>query len=285
MTDQPMTHELARDFAAAYVLGALEPAEEAAVREHFLSCPEPHDEFAELGGVVHYLAETPGVELVEPPAGLRDRIMAAAAADLASRGGAARPSESPVAAPNAIPFPSTTERRERVDHTEQRAWPGTSRISWAAQIAAVVAIVVLGGWNVFLQGELSNARVYDRAIAAVIDAAAKPGSQTVVLTAAEASRGGGIAAVTPDGSMLMAMRDLPPTLGTQVYEAWVIVGEAPPVPVGNFTVGPNGTATVTTQAVATPPGSTIALTLEPAPGSKVPLGPIVATGVSTAPES
>ena len=284
MTDQPMTHELASDFAAAYVLGALEPAEEAAVREHLLSCPEPHDEFAELGGVVQYLAETPDLELVEPPAALRDRIMAAAAADLAARAGAAGPTP-PVTAPSPTPFPSTTESRERVERTERGARRGTSRLGWAAQIAAVVAIVVLGGWNLLLQGELSNAQGYDRAIAAVIEAASKPGSQTVVLTAAEGSRGGGIAAVTPDGSIVMAMRDLPPTLGTQVYEAWVIVGEAPPVPVGNFTVGPNGTATVTTQAVATPPGSTIALTLEPAPGSKAPLGPIVATGVSTAPQS
>ena len=283
MTAQAMTHELARDFAAAYVLGALEPAEEAAVREHLLSCPEPHDEFAELGGVVQYLAETPDLELVEPPAALRDRIMAAAAADLAAREGATGPTGPPGTAPNPTPFPSITEPREG---KERRARRGTSRLGWAVQIAAVVAIVVLGGWNLLLQGDLSNARGHDRAIAAVIDAAARPGSQTVVLTAAEGSRGSGIAAVAPDGSIVMAMRDLPATTGTQVYEAWVIVGEAPPVPVGNFTVGPNGTAAVTTLPVAMPPpGSTIALSLEPAPGSKAPLGPIVATGVSTAPNS
>ena len=35
-----MTHETARGFAAAYVLGALEPAEEAAVREHLRTCPD-----------------------------------------------------------------------------------------------------------------------------------------------------------------------------------------------------------------------------------------------------
>jgi anti-sigma-K factor RskA/putative zinc finger protein len=285
MNDQPMTHELARDFAAAYVLGALEPAEEAAVREHLLSCPEPHDEFAELGGVVQYLAETADLELVEPPAALRDRIMAAAAADLAARAAASGSAPAPAAAPSPTPFPDGAERTARDERTERLSRRGTSRLGWVAQTAAVVAIVVLGGWNLLLQGELSNARAYDRAIAAVIDAAGKPGSQTVVLTPAEGSRGSGIAAVAPDGSVVMAMRDLPPTAGTQVYEAWVIVGEAPPVPVGSFTVGPNGTAAVTTQPVATPPGSTIALSLEPAPGSAAPLGPIVATGVSTAPKS
>jgi Anti-sigma-K factor rskA/Putative zinc-finger len=281
MSDQRMTHELARDFAAAYVLGALEPAEEAAVREHLLSCPEPHDEFAELGGVVQYLAEIPDLEMVDPPAGLRDRIMAAAAADLAARTGAASPADAPTA-PTPTPLPTVAERTER---TERGARRGTSRLAWAAQIAAVVAIVALAGWNLLLQGELSNARAYDQAIAAVVDAAAKPGSQTVVLAPAENSRASGIAAVAPDGSVVMAMRDLPATAGTQVYEAWVIVPNSDPLAVGGFTVGPSGMAAFTTRPATTPAGSTIALTLEPTPGSTAPLGPIVAAGVSTAPKS
>lgn len=262
-----MTHEQALDLAAAYVLGALEPAEEAAVREHLQTCPLSHEEFAELGGVVPYLAEVPDLELVEPPPALRDRIMAAAAADLAERTGTTP----------AAPFPSAAERAER---TSRRA---TTRLGWAARIAAVIAIVVLGGWNLLLQGQLSDARAFDRAVAAVIDAAGKPGSQTVVLSPQPGSRGSGIAAVAADGSVVMAMRDLPATAGAQVYEAWVIVGTAAPVPVGGFTVGPTGLATVTTQPVATPPGSTIALSLEPGPGSTAPRGPIVATGVSLAP--
>jgi anti-sigma factor RsiW len=261
VNDEPMTHETARGFAAAYVLGALEPAEEAAVREHLRTCPEPHDEFAELGGVVPYLAELPGLELVEPPASLRDRIMAAAAADLAERG-ATKPT-----AAAALASPART-------------------LAWAARIAAVVAIVVLGGWNLVLQGQLSDARAYDRAVAAVIDAAGEPGNQTVVLTPTKDGRGAGIAAVAADGSVVMALRGLAATTGTQVYEAWVIAAGSPaPVPVGGFTVGPTGTAAFTTQPVATPPGSTIALSLEPSAGSTTPRGTIVATGVSTAPKS
>ena len=282
MNVQPMTHVLAVDLAPGYVLGALEPAEEAAVREHLLTCPESHDEFAELGGVVPYFADFPDLELVEPPASLRDRIMAAAAADLAERTATAPSAVAPPAAQAApatpaIAFPSAAERQARRDRT--------GALGWAMRIAAVVAIVVLGGWNLLLQGQLSNAQAYDRAVAAVIDAAGRPGSQTVVLTATPDSRGSGIAAVEPDGKLVMALRDLPATSGTQVYEAWVIVGPAAPVPVGDFTVGPPGTAAVTTQPVTTPPGSTIALSLEPAPGSTTPLGTIVATGVTIAPQS
>ena len=298
MNDEPMTHEIARGLAAAYVLGALEPAEEAAVREHLRTCPEPHDEFAELGGVVPYLAELPGLELVEPPASLRDRVMAAAAADLAERTAAtaatapaapgatiaspprvAAPVASPAAAPGpTVQFPSAAARAERAPRRPYS-------FGWAARIAAVVAIVILGGWNLILQGQLSDARAYDRALADVIDAAGKPGSQTVVLTPTKDSRGSGIAAVEPDGSVVLALRDLPATAGTQVYEAWVIVGKAAPVPVGGFTVGPTGTAAVTTQPVPTPPGSTIALSLEPSPGSTAPRGTVVSTGVSTGPKS
>ena len=84
----------------------------------------------------------------------------------------------------------------------------------------------------------------------------------------------------------MAMRDLPATAGTQVYEAWVIAAGSPaPVPVGSFTVGQAGTAAFTTTPVTTPPGSTIALSLEPGPGSTAPRGTIVATGVSALPKS
>ena len=285
MSDQRMTHELARDFAAAYVLGALEPVEEAAVREHLMSCPEPHDEFPELGGVVQYLAEIPDLEMVEPPAALRDRIMAAAAADLAARAGAAGPANAPLTAPTPTPLPTVAERTDRLERTERGTRRGASRLAWAVQIAAVVAIVVLAGWNLLLQGELSNARAYDQAIASVVDTAAKPGSQTVILAPAENSRASGIATVAADGSVLMAMRDLPATAGTQVYEAWVIVPNSDPLAVGGFTVGPSGMAAFTTRPATTPAGSTIALTLEPTPGSTAPLGPIVATGVSTAPKS
>jgi hypothetical protein len=277
MNDEPMTHELALDLAAAYVLGALEPAEESAVREHLLWCALSHDEFAELGGVVPYLAEMPDLELVEPPPALRDRIMAAAAADLAEQTTATPVAATPAAGSPAVSFPSPAERADR---TKRRP---TSPLGWAARIAAVVAIVVLGGWNLLLQGQLSDARAYDRAVAAVIDAAGKPGSQAVVLTPQPGSTARGIAAVAPDGSVVMAMRDLPATAGTQVYEAWVIVGKAAPVAVGGFTVGPTGLAAITTTPVATPPGSTIALSLEPSAGSTAPRGEIVATGVSLAP--
>jgi anti-sigma factor RsiW len=279
MSMQPLTHEQAIDLAPAYVLGALEAADMAAVREHLATCPESHVEFETLGSVVPYLLESPDIELVEPSVSLRDRIMAAAAADLAGRSGepAAEPPTAPATAPTTV-FPSATEREERIRTR-------TGRIGWAMRIAAVVAIVALGGWNLLLQNELTTARRFDQAVSRVLTAAAESGSQTVVLTPTENNQASGIAAIRPDGSVVLAMRNLPPTKGTEVYETWVIVGSAAPVPVGDFRVDANGLATATTRPTQAPPGAVIAVSREPQPGSTAPVGPIVSTGVGLAPSS
>ena len=278
MSMQPLTHEQAIDLAPAYVLGALEATDMAAVREHVATCPESHAEFETLGGVVSYLAESPDIELVEPSASLRDRIMAAAAADLAARSGRqAVPATEPATAP-LIAFPSVTERGAR-------ARSRTGRLNWAMRIAAVVAIVALGGWNLLLQSELTTARRFDQAVSQVLSAAAEPGGQTVVLTPIENNQASGLAAIRPDGSVVLAIRNLPATRGTEVYETWVIVGDGAPVPVGDFIVDANGVGAVTTRPTTAPPGAIIAVSREPQPGSTAPVGPIVSTGVGLAPSS
>jgi hypothetical protein len=275
MSAQPMTHEQAIDLAAGYVLAALEEVELAAVREHLATCPESHAEFEQLGSVVPYLLEAPQIEIVEPPAALRDRIMAAAAADLAAR--RAEPTAAPTGE-RTTDFPTATERNER-------ARARTGGLGWAMRIAAVVAIVALAGWNLLLQNDLTSARRFDQAVSSVISAAAEPGSQTVVLTPTENNQASGIAAIRPDGSVVLAMRNLPPTTGTEVYETWVIVGSGAPVPVGDFRVDANGVAAATTRPTEAPPGAVIAVSREPKPGSTAPVGPIVSTGVGLAPPS
>jgi anti-sigma-K factor RskA len=287
MTEPRMTHEQARDLAPGYVLGALEPAEEAAVRDHLATCAEPHPEFEALGGVIPSLTELGELPLVEPPASLGARIMAAAAADLAEHPRAARPSSTtpttatatpPTAAP--VAFPSASERAAR---DERRERDRTHRLDWGLRIAAVAAIVVVGVYGLSLQGQLDRAQRFDRAIAAVVQAAGQPDAKTVVLKSGEGATATGIAAVAANGSVVLAMHDLAATSGSQVYEAWVIVGKQAPIPVGGFTVDSTGTAAFTTRPATTPSGATIAVTLEPKEGNTAPTGPIVAAGVATSP--
>jgi anti-sigma factor RsiW len=286
MNERPMTHEQAIELAAGYVLGALEPAEEAAVRAHLRSCPESHEEFAELGGVVPYLADWPDLEIVEPPASLRDRIMTAAAADLAER-------TSSTTEPTAFPGPA--QRAERAGAAGRRR---SGALDWALRIAAVLAIVAVGAWNLQLQGQLTNLRGevtdlrqqataaadYQRAVSAVLDVAAEPGSQTAVLAAQAAGGPRGIAAVGADGSIQLALQDLAPTTGDQVYETWAIVPDRDPIPLGSFKVGPTTTASFQSKPGPAVPGVVVALSREPRAGATAPTE-VVSVGAASGPSN
>jgi len=273
-----LTCDEVREMAGAFVLGALDAREEAAVRAHLETCADPHAEMAELGGVLPAFAEI--VPVVEPPAGLKARIMAAAAADLEARGGARSAGAAAVATPAPAPattpvtFPTAAERAAR------RSRPTTG--IWLLRIAAVLAIALLGGWNLLLQNDLSAARSYEQGVAAVLDAAAQPGSLTAILTA-DGGTGSGLAAVDANGNVSLAMRNLAPTSGAAVYEAWVIASDGVPVPLGGFQVGKDGTASFRASGLPTSSGIVLALTLEPGPGATAPTPPIISKGIAAGP--
>jgi anti-sigma-K factor RskA len=149
------------------------------------------------------------------------------------------------------------------------------------RIAAVVAIVALGGWNLLLQGQVSVAKTYEQNVAAILDVAAKPGSLTAILTA-DGGSGSGLAAVSASGTVTLAMQDLAPTTGSTVYTAWVIGSDAVPVPLGSFAVGSNGTAAFSAATPRIATGSVLALTREPGPGATTPTLPIISKGQAKA---
>ena len=268
-----------RDRAASFVLGALHADEADAVRAHLASCADPHLEMAELGSVLNVLAES--VPAVEPPAALKGRILAAAAADLEARGRGAVAAEAPIApaaAAEAAPiaptaFPTTAER-------QQGAADRSGIASWAMRIAAVLAITLLGGWGLLLQNQLDHARGYEQAVAAVLGVAGQAGSLTAVLTPEGGDGPAGLAAVASDGTVRIAMRDLPATTGNQVYEAWVIGSDGVPRPLGGFRVGDSGIAYFEGGGPPTRAGIVLALTLEPGPGATAPSSTPVSLGTA-----
>ncbi|HVL54181.1 MAG TPA: anti-sigma factor, partial [Vitreimonas sp.] len=95
----------------------------------------------------------------------------------------------------------------------------------------------------------------------------------------------GLAAIAGDGSAVLAVEGLSATQGSQVYETWFIGSTGTPVAVGGFAVDRDGVARFTTRPGPVEPGVTVALTLEPAPGATEPGGPVVVSGVATAPSS
>jgi hypothetical protein len=235
---------------------------------------------AELGSVVPALFEA--VEIIAPPTGLKDRILAAAAADTQRAG-----------APQVAVTPPAARRRPVVD--EPRGLESIFRRPiWAAvSLAAVLAVVALGAWNVQLQdqnlrlqNDVAALAAYRDGVVEVLDVAGTPEAQLAVLTDPSGAAGpSGLAAWGADGTVALVMRDLAPTSGTQVYEAWLIAADGVPIPIGSFRVGADRTATFGTNHVPLGEGVTVALTREPAPGATTPTIPIIVAGVAQSQES
>jgi Anti-sigma-K factor rskA len=140
-------------------------------------------------------------------------------------------------------------------------------------------IAVLGAWNLSLQGEVSTLGEFRSAVATVADAASQPGAISGALAGAGAGSPRGVAAVSPDGTLIVAVSGLTATHGSEVYEAWLIMAGRDPVPVGAFRVGGEGTGVLRSTAAGAAPGATLALTREPASGATKPTLPIVSSGV------
>jgi hypothetical protein len=275
-----MSHAEVMELAAAFVLDSLDPAEMARVRDHLATCPESHADLEALGAVVPMLARS--VPVVEPPAGLGPRILAAARAEgaradadraaTAASEAALRPAPVPVPVP--IPVPPRPEPRRPaaiLDLFRRPAWG-------VAALAAVVAIAILGASTLQLRSQVTDLTAYRDGVAAVLAAADASGGQIAVLHDATASGPTGLAAVDASGRLVLAMRNLAPTSGNQVYEAWLIGADGKPLPAGSFSVPASGTGTLTASISGSEPGVTVALTREPGPGATTPTLPIVASG-------
>jgi anti-sigma-K factor RskA len=75
-------HDPRREEVAAYLLGALEPAEAGALERHLEGCPDCRAELRWLEPALQTLPES--VEPVDPPPALRDRVLSQARAEAGS---------------------------------------------------------------------------------------------------------------------------------------------------------------------------------------------------------
>jgi anti-sigma factor RsiW len=272
------------DLAPAFVLGALDATASDAVRRHLAECPEPHAEMAELYSVVPALFEV--VEPVAPPAGLKDRILAAAASD----------TQRATATQRGLDAPGPTDRQRVVEPPAGAARPAAQERTpgwtssfrhpiWAPiALAAALAVAALGFWNLQLQQENAALVAYRQGVVELIEEATAPGAQLAVLAPPAGSGQSGVAAVAADGTVALVMRDLAPTTGSQVYEAWIIAGQAAPVPIGEFTVTAGGLGTFQADQPEVGEGLVVAVSLEPGPDSTTPTT-VVAAGQAQARQS
>jgi hypothetical protein len=263
----------AEEMAALCVLDVLTPEEAAPVHAHLAACAEPHTDIGRAAEAAGALALS--VDPVPAPTGLRDRLMA---------GIAATPQ-----VPDALGSAVTTEATP-VAPTQQRLEPSPvmplrrpgrasrpSRLVWLGLAAAAAIVLVLGGWNLSLQRQVSDA---DRQLALVrqaIAAASDPTSTVAPLTGTEAAPGAsGVVVIPAAGTGYLMIQGLPALADDRVYQAWYLAGGAP-TSAGLMDPSSEG-VTVLAGLQPVPGTDTIALTVEPAGGLPSPSGAIVIMG-------
>jgi anti-sigma factor RsiW len=269
------------ELASGYVLGALDPEEMLDVKNHLRVCPNAHPEFDEFGGVVTYLAET--LEPLEPPAWLRESVLAAARADLESRRRAQEPVAIPLATPSmaaAVPdVCGVSAKSGRVLSIARARNPRRHRaLTWATRIAAAAALILLSGYSVSLQGDLDKAKKAQDEDASLNYMWAQPDTLKAVLTASDGSSASGMAALRPNGHILVRVHGLKPTQGDEVYAVWFGVGQATPGKVGTLTVDDSGSGYLEVDNVPTSANLRVFVSREPNASVTKPTGPTVVGG-------
>lgn len=188
-----MTHEELRDLIPAYALDALEPDEARAVEAHLPACDECREELSTLQAVAAGLAA--GVAPIEPPAGLRDRVLAAV-----------RPR------PRAI---------------------ATSRLWTVALAAAAALILILGGISLVQRQRIRTLTAHVGALASrlaaqerVLIVLASPTSRTATLHGSvQANVRFVYDRATGQGALVVT--DLRDPGAHLVYQLWLVAGQEP----------------------------------------------------------
>jgi anti-sigma-K factor RskA/putative zinc finger protein len=195
-----------------YAVGALRPREADRVGAHLAECPVCREQLAEIATAVNALPDM--VLLREPPAGLKERILAAAAAD-----GAGGPS-------------AVLARETAWTFRPTRGWLGIGVLGAAALL--------------FLALDLNSLRELravesERAEYALLAAKVSHGGRNWYMAGLDQWQGSGgtlFAPGAPDVSPFVVFHNLRPLAGGAMYAVWLVDADGHWVRGANFT--PNG---------------------------------------------
>jgi anti-sigma-K factor RskA len=208
-------HEELESLVAAWVLGAVEADETNAVRTHIEGCAICREATSRLGRAVGMMPLD--VEEVEPPARLRERILASAAA---SRGGAVAPVRLPARAKDRRPA------AKPVVPSRSRGWvPG-----YAAAALVVLALAVG-----LVAGDLVGREAPPAPVAV---------RSTLVGHDAMAGAKASVIDLRSDDVALVDFTDLPSLETGKVYEVWLITASGHADPAGVFVPDVSGSKVV-----------------------------------------
>jgi len=242
--------------AGAYAMDAISPADRDRFERHLAGCQECTEEIASLREATARLG---AATAVTPPAGLKERVLAAAAMTRQQ-------------APDAAAADSPARARMRPGPwLRSLAWPGRLAVAAGAVAAAAVlaSAVGFGVANGHMRQQLDQAQASSQQIAAVLTA-----QDAVMMNGAVT--GGGTAAIvmsrSRDALVFTAegLRALPSSRG---YELWLI-GPSGDRPVGMLPAGSHG-MTGPVIAAGLRAGDHLALTAEPGGGTAQPTAPMM----------
>jgi len=208
-------HEELEASTAAWVLGALEAEEGAALRVHVETCPNCRETAGRLRRAVGLMPLA--VEGVPPPAGLRERVLGLAGAASGSGMASVRAPRNKTWTPS-VERPPAAARR-----------PAVVYLAAAAVLIALVVGMVAGAWL---------GRGSGQPPATVVARTTIVGHQD--LAGARAS----VIDLKSDGMALVDFSGLPPPPSGKVYELWLITAAGRAEPIAVFVPDSDGTKVV-----------------------------------------
>ena len=270
MTVNGSEHDRLHESAGLYVLGALAANERSEFERHLQSCDACVAEVRSLAGTAAALPHA--VPIVDPPAGLRNRVLAVTGRTTAA------PS-------HLVALPARPSRA--------RSW--ASIAGWMSAAALLLVSLGLGGYSMSLQQRIAdlqtevsglNTRLSEseQRVTVATRLVALADSRMAILTAPDttqidlqgqppvAPRASGRAFYSRSRGLVFTASDLPPVRAGRTYQLWVVTAQTA-VSAGLLDVDAAGRVT---QAFSTPadipPAVAIAVTEEPAGGVPAPTG-------------
>jgi anti-sigma-K factor RskA len=181
------------DLADAYALDALDESQRLRFERHLRGCPACADDVRKYTEIATALAMAVAAQ---PPAGMRDRVLAATTVT--------RQLPPEVAGPRRLPSLPRS--------------PWVPRLALAGAVVGVAAAVTLGVVQVSTQDRLNTVQTENQAIAAVLSAG------DAQITSATSSVGGTATVVLSysQGKIVFTSSGLPALPSSEVYQLWLI---------------------------------------------------------------
>ncbi|MCL6454029.1 MAG: anti-sigma factor [Alicyclobacillus sp.] len=258
-----------------HVLDGLTDEERSAFEEHLKICLECQTEVASLMPVMDWLLYD--FDAVEPPAGMKSRVLERVFESADTDGRVDEPTVSPIEvdlrnadeAHGRAAFSEARGPHGRRRSLKRRGWARRSWIPAGTVAAVVVAAVLYVGFHPL--GKRGTNQQLDTPVGTV--------TQSVQLTAtADFPSSGGDVYILSNGSarrMLMDFTGLKPVKGSQVYQVWLLNKGQPPLSIGVFTPDATGDAVFAGVIPAGVAYDSVGVTLEPQAIDKLPKGPLV----------